>query len=355
MKSSLLYPRLFFFFLTLLFTMAYATSIAGSLSSHLLISLGLSLALFLAFISIDLLFHQFSLRAFNTTALGLFFGALMGKSLTYLADSLFDAGSVALALQPQTVEIIKLSLFLFGAYFGVVLTHRFAGEFSLSIPFLSLHCEKERSRDLLLDSSILSDPRLIDLASSGLVDRALLLPRFILTELHAQSESHDEVIKQKALRSLEQCKKLETLPSLQMRIIDEALPQTYDLTLKLLSLAKKMQANILTAEPAPTHLNVSDTRFISLHFLSTALKPILQTGEQIKMKIQRYGKEPKQGVGYLNDGTMVVVNGGGDYLGEVIEAKVLSVKQTSSGRMIFCNTLELNNPSQEPSEGANHV
>nr|NGX32845.1 putative PIN and TRAM-domain containing protein YacL [Candidatus Anoxychlamydiales bacterium] len=74
--------------------------------------------------------------------------------------------------------------------------------------------------------------------------------------------------------------------------------------------------------------------------LSNALKPLMQAGEQIKIKIQRYGKEPRQGVGYLEDGTMVVVNGGGDFIGEVIDAQVLSVKHTSSGRMIFCNAFD---------------
>jgi uncharacterized protein YacL len=82
---------------------------------------------------------------------------------------------------------------------------------------------------------------------------------------------------------------------------------------------------------------IEGVRVINLHTLSNALKPLMQAGEHIKIKIQRYGKEPRQGVGYLEDGTMVVVNGGGEYIGEIIDAKVLSVKHTSSGRMIFCN------------------
>jgi hypothetical protein len=76
---------------------------------------------------------------------------------------------------------------------------------------------------------------------------------------------------------------------------------------------------------------------ISLHRLATALKPLMQGGETIDLKIQRYGKEPGQGVGYLEDGTMVVVNGGGDYLNENLSCVVLSVKHTTSGRMVFCN------------------
>jgi uncharacterized protein YacL len=79
---------------------------------------------------------------------------------------------------------------------------------------------------------------------------------------------------------------------------------------------------------------------VNIHALSNALKPLMEGGELIRIKIQRYGKEPRQGVGYLEDGTMVVVNGGGDYIGDTIEARVLSVKHTTSGRMIFCNVAD---------------
>jgi uncharacterized protein YacL len=90
---------------------------------------------------------------------------------------------------------------------------------------------------------------------------------------------------------------------------------------------------------------------VNLHALSNALKPLMQGGELIRIKIQRYGKEPRQGVGYLEDGTMVVVNGGGDYIGDTIEARVLSVKHTSSGRMIFCNVAEEGAEGEYPEEG----
>jgi uncharacterized protein YacL len=87
-----------------------------------------------------------------------------------------------------------------------------------------------------------------------------------------------------------------------------------------------------------------------IHTLSNALKPLMQTGETINIKIQRQGKEPKQGVGYLEDGTMVVVNGAGEYIGHTIEANVLSVKHTSSGRMIFCNTMDEEDYYEEDNE-----
>src|ERR1044072_7233269 len=102
-----------------------------------------------------------------------------------------------------------------------------------------------------------------------------------------------------------------------------------------------MNTNIITSDiNRIQQASIEGVRIINIHLLSNALKPLTQAGEFINIKIQRYGKEPRQGVGYLDDGTMVVVNGGAEFIGETIKAQVLSVKHTSSGRMIFCNAAE---------------
>lgn len=99
-----------------------------------------------------------------------------------------------------------------------------------------------------------------------------------------------------------------------------------------------MDGSLLSSDISKVQLpSIEGITVVNMHALSNALKPLMQAGEPIKIKVQRVGKEPKQGVGYLEDGTMVVINGGGDFIGETIDAKVLSVKHTSSGRMIFCN------------------
>jgi len=120
---------------------------------------------------------------------------------------------------------------------------------------------------------------------------------------------------------------------------------------KMVRLARLIDANIMTADISRVQMSsVEGVRIINLHTLSNALKPLMQAGENIKIKIQRYGKEPRQGVGYLEDGTMVVVNGGGQFIGETIDAQVLSVKHTSSGRMIFCNALDDEGGYEEPEQ-----
>lgn len=220
------------------------------------------------------------------------------------------------AFAPTTaLPIVAIALLVFGIYLGTLI-----GE------------KGKKAKPLLIDLSALFDTRIVDLASSGIVDERLVFPRFLLNELYVQAESPDENVKVRAKRSIEIVKNLGA------QIVETDFPQITDLSSKLNCLARFLDAHILTAiSPQP---QTSDIKQINLHALSNALKPLMHTGEAMKIKIQRYGKEPQQGVGYLEDGTMVVVNGGGQYLGEIVEAKVLSVKHTTSGRMIFCNALD---------------
>ena len=205
-------------------------------------------------------------------------------------------------------------------------------EIRLSIPFIEFKQLSHKKKDILVDFSILSDPRIIDLASTGLLDHHLIIPRFAVKELYVQAETGDEMIKAKARRSLEMIKKLESLPSLDLRYVDTDFPEIKDSMAKLIHLARFMDKHIITSDiNRIQQSSIEGVRIINIHMLSNALKPITQTGESINIKIQRYGKEARQGVGYLEDGTMVVVNGGAEFIGETIKAYVLSVKHTSSG------------------------
>lgn len=221
------------------------------------------------------------------------------------------------------------------------MTLRSADEISISIPFIRFTPTVEKTKDILIDASALSDPRMIDLAASGLLDHRLIVPRFLLKELHEQEEAGDEMARAKARRALEVVKKLETLPELHLRYHDMDFPEIKEAQAKMLRLARLLDANVLTADSQRIQTpSLEGVRIINIHSLSNAIKPLMQKGEFLKIKIQRYGKEDRQGVGYLEDGTMVVVNGGGDFIGETIKARVLSVKHTTSGRIIFCNVSE---------------
>lgn len=310
----------------------------GFTAGNWTLGIGLGVILGALLIGCDLLFKRFNLRSFNVSILGLFFGYLMGQALVLILDAILKISTASIHVSPQLLEIVKVALFLFGIYLGTLTTLRASDELYVSIPFVRLSPTAQKKKDLLIDISVLSDARILDFAGSGLIDSHLILPRFLIKELYIQAESLEESTKSKAKRSLETIKKLESLPDLDMRFSDTDFPEVKDSMAKMIRLARLLDANVLTADISRIQTStIEGVRMINFHALSNALKPLMQTGEHIRIKIQRYGKEPRQGVGYLEDGTMVVVNGGGDYLGETIDATVLSVKHTTSGRMIFCN------------------
>ncbi len=342
MNVAVAFTRVFFFILSVFFITTYmVTCPTGFCPENFLKGIGIGCLVGAALIGLDFLFKRFNLRAFNIAIIGLFVGYLMGKALVLILSAVLDISSASINLDPRILETLEIVLFLFGTYLGTLMVLRASDELYISIPFMRFSAMAQKKKDLLLDTSVLSDARVLDLATSGLVDHHLVIARFLMKEIYAQSEVGDEASRTKAKRTLEVVKKLEQVPGLELRYNDTDFPDVKDLTSKLLRLARLLDANILTADISRVQISaIEGVRIINIHSLSNALKPLMQAGEKIKIKIQRYGKEPRQGVGYLDDGTMVVVNGGGEFIGETIDALVLSVKHTSSGRMIFCNALD---------------
>lgn len=342
MNISLAFMRIFFVILSIFFITTYMISVpTGSIGFNALIGVVVGFIFGLMLIGFDIVFRKFNLRSFNIAIIGIFIGYLMGQALVLIFDAILDISSISIALQPQTLEIIKIALFLFGTYLGTIMTLRASDELYVSIPFVKFAPTSHKKKDLLVDVSVLADARIIDMAATGLLDHQLVIPRFLIKELYAQSEIGDEISKSKARRCLDVIKKLEGVAGLELRFNDTDFPEVKDTIGKMIRLARLLDANILTADISRVQMaSIEGIRIINVHSLSNALKPLMQTGEYIKIKIQRYGKEPRQGVGYLDDGTMVVVNGGGNYIGETIDAQVLSVKHTTSGRMIFCNACD---------------
>ncbi len=342
MNISLAFLRVFFMILSIFFMTIFMITVSeGSKVVNGLLGAGLGIVFTLALYGFDTLFRRFNLRSFNVAVLGLFFGYLMGQALVLIFDAVLTLTSLGAVLSLPLLEMTKISFFLFGLYLGSVMTMRASDELHVSIPFVKLAPLTHKKKDLVVDISALADARIIDVAATGLFDNQLIIPRFVIKELYANAEIGDEMSKAKARRALEVVKKLEGVPSLDLRFNDTDFPEVREITGKLIRLARLLDANIITADISRVQISgMEGVRIINIHTLSNALKPLMQTGECIKIKIQRYGKEPRQGVGYLEDGTMVVVNGGGDFIGDMIDAQVLSVKHTSSGRMIFCNAFD---------------
>lgn len=338
MNISLLLTRTLFLLVSILVATAYTTSLEGGVSL-LNISGGIFTGACFSALAIvtDYFFKQWNLRSFNIAMVGLFIGYLMGKAVMLVAESAFQLSPTLFGHGVK--DLIQTSVFLFTAYLGICMIARAAEELYVSIPFIKFKPINHKKKDLLIDPSILQDSRILDLATCGLLDHHLILPRFIIKELHNNSENSNEIIASKARRSLDVYKKLESMTHLELRYTDTDFHDIQDSSAKLNRLARLLDANIITSDINRIQpINGDSVSIININTLANALKPISQTGEHINIKIQHPGKGARQGVGYLDDGTMVVINGGADNLGEMIKAQVVSVKHTTSGRMIFCNS-----------------
>lgn len=246
-----------------------------------------------------------------------------------------DAAAQAGTLSLQNKDLLVLASGMISALIG------FAWGWSVPLEKFMVGWASEEKESiargsLFLDSTALMDPRLGDLAASHLLDMRLVLASSVKQEIDVGATSFDETLSQKAVRAQELLAKLEGMPSLKLRHLSSN-GKTF------LELVESHQGIILAADSS--RLGAAETQPICMiNTLAQIMRPPLQGGEYFSVKVQRLGKEPQQGVGYLDDGSMVVVNGAAEFLGETVRVQVLSVKYTANGRLIFCNL-----PSDETS------
>ena len=355
MQIPIYFVRTFFAILCSVFMTVYMISLPmGTLLMKILAGIGLGGIFSLCAFSFDTFFRKCHLRTFNILTLGLFFGYLLGRAVNLVFHALLSLTFLAYTLPQPVVELLQVGLFLFCVYLGTITTLAWAHEVALSIPFITLSKQQKGSKKVLIDLSAITDLRSADLASSHLLDELLIVPNWMVKELRCMSESLEDDQRNRGRKGLDVLKKLEGLAHLKVRYHDMKLSDHQNPDQKIQAMARALKCHILTAAPPGQTLCAEEgLHFISLQTLSHALKPLIPTGDNITIKVQRYGKEPKQGVGYLEDGTMVVINNGGDFIGETIETQVISIKQTSAGRIIFTNAmiseenLKLRSPAYE--------
>ena len=168
MSISIAFMRSLFVVLSVFFMTTYMLS-SPTGTSHVNALLGIIMGLIFGFLLIgfDIAFKRFNLRSFNIAILGIFFGYLMGLALVLVFDAVLEISRISIVLQPQTLEIIKIALFLFGTYLGTIMTLRASDELYVSIPFVKFSPTTEKKKDLIIDSSVLADARIIDVSTTG--------------------------------------------------------------------------------------------------------------------------------------------------------------------------------------------
>jgi uncharacterized protein YacL len=225
----------------------------------------------------------------------------------------------------------------FCGYLGLILGLKKGREFTLaSLPWLSRTAAQENNGQKLLDTSVIIDGRIADICDTGFMEGTFVIPQFILQELRHIADASDPLKRGRGRRGLDVLNRIQKQQNLAVKIIDQDYPKIQEVDAKLIALAKDLHAKIITND---FNLNkVAELQGISvlnINQLFNALKPVVLPGEVMNVKILKEGKEPGQGVAYLYDGTMVVVDNARRHMGKTVDVSVTSVLQTTAGRMIF--------------------
>jgi len=275
-------------------------------------------------------------RATLKTLIGAAVGSILGILGAYLIGSLISSQESVGPLGPHVKTFITLSLTFFMAYVGLMVGAAKGDYLELSA-LGGIFSDKVARRDLkVLDTSVIIDGRIADVAETGFLTGTLIIPQFILRELQQVADSPDSSKRQRGRRGLDMLNRLQNNSSLDIQIVETDFPSVREVDLKLIELGKQLDAVIVTND---FNLNkVSQLRgvnVLNINELANALKPVVLPGEAMRVFILKEGKEYNQGVAYLDDGTMVVVDNARRLIGKNADIAVTSVLQTTAGKMIF--------------------
>lgn len=289
-------------------------------------------------LSLDIFFKQYTVRNILSVLIGLALGLAIHKLFMMV---------VAYARLPEetTYQFGVASAIIF-SYLGAITILRGQDEYTLMIPFVTLDTKGSGEDLILLDTSVIIDGRISDICKTHFLSNRFILPRFVLKELQLISDSSDPLKRNRGRRGLDVLNKMKANPQIQVKINEMDFPEFTTVDAKLVKMAQVLGAKVFTND---FNLNkvaeLQGVKVLNINELANALKPIVMPGEMMQVKILKDGKEHDQGVAYLDDGTMVVVDNGRRRIGQTLNVIITSVLQTQAGRMIFAR------PGDEPDRG----
>jgi len=292
------------------------------------IALTVGLCIGLLVVLVDIMLKGFSLRGLTA----LTFGIAVGTVIAYMVGSspLLEEGD------PSRIYLVRLALFLICPYLATVIALRGKDEFNLIIPYVRFVPHEVDVPLVVVDTSVLIDGRIARVCESGFLSAALVIPRFVLNELRAVADSSDAHKQARGRRGLEVLNELRKIKNLDIRITESEVTKREDVDAKLVFLAQAMRAKLLTtdynlAKMAEFH----GVPWLNLNSLAKSLRPELMIGERLDVDLVKPGKEDGQAIGYIEDGSMVVVNNGRPHVGHRVQAEIISVLPTAGGKLIF--------------------
>jgi uncharacterized protein YacL len=277
---------------------------------------------------VDVMLKGFSLRGLSAITFGLAVGCLISF---FISNSpLFRFG------EPEIIYLSQLGLFIVSTYLCTVIALRGKDEFNLVIPYVRFVPHEVDVPLVVVDTSVLIDGRIAKLCETGFMSAALVIPRFVLQELQLIADSGEPQKRARGRRGLEVLNELRKIPNVDLRITESEVSSQQHVDAKLVFLAQSMRAKLLTtdynlAKMAEFH----GVPWLNLTLLAKALRPDLVLGETVEVELVKPGKEEGQAVGYLEDGSMVVVNSGKSHMGKRVNAEIIGVLPSAGGKMVF--------------------
>ena len=304
-----------------------------------LVGIMLGLMLSLTIIGLEIRLRKMPSKIIVSGVVGLILGLIASRILTSVFLPFVSLGSA--------VSRIYLLIYCFFIYLGITLAYKKAehADFSKFLPAFMNKGDGENYK--ILDTSVIIDGRIYDICETDFLEGVLVVPQFVLRELQHIADSSDSLKRNRGRRGLDVLNKLQKINQLEVRVIEQDFPSIAEVDDKLVALAKQMKAKILTND---FNLNkvaeLQGVSVLNINLLANALKPVVLPGEVMSVYLLKEGKETGQAVAYLDDGTMVVVDNGREYLGMNIDVIVTSVLQTTAGRMIFAKKKESGGESE---------
>ena len=293
-----------------------------------LIGAGIGMVVSGCIILLENLMRRASVRGLSSTVFGLILGLIMSK----LLGDAFSLGQMS----PELLSKVRVMLTLIFCYLGMLIGLRGKDEFNIIIPYVRLRRQDQNEEVTVVDTSAIIDGRIQDILKTKFLEGKIIIPRFVLKELQQIADSTDSIKRQRGRRGLEILNIIRKESGLNLSIHEEEFPGVKEVDAKLVKLAQLLQAKILTVDFNLNHVaSFQGVKVLNINELANALKPVVFPGEHMQVKLLKEGKEYNQGVGYLDDGTMIIVEDARRFIGQEVKAVVTSVLQTPAGRMIF--------------------
>jgi uncharacterized protein YacL len=313
-------------------TALFVRSEEGSQWEFLLMGFAIGAALGGLVLLAEYALHKASFGAIIGATTGLAVGLLLTGLIEWVGSAVFDVEAVLFHVGGL--------VFLLGLpYLGITLGARFGRE-QFGAPARPADAPVSEHKKIL-DTSVIIDGRVADLCETGFLEGTFLVPQFILHELQHIADSSDSLKRARGRRGLDILNKIQKMVDIDVRIVDDDFPSVKEVDSKLVVLAKKLGAKVVTND---LNLNkvaeLQGVRVLNINELCNALRPVVLPGEAIRVFVLKEGKEAGQGVAYLDDGTMIVVDNARRHIGRNVDVIVTSVLQTTAGRMIFTRLKE---------------